>query len=98
MMERMSNEQIFERLARLGVTPDQAAEGVRRASADDDPEVHLYAVYLCDLCVQGEGGECHTPGCALWINRAPIFSLLGNPMCRRIEEYESDKNLQDERP
>ena len=28
-------------------------------------------VTLCDRCLDGEGGECHTPGCALWMNRAP---------------------------
>ena len=25
---------------------------------------------LCDLCLDGTGGECHVPGCALWLNRA----------------------------
>ena len=26
---------------------------------------------LCEACIEGAGGECHTPGCALWMNRAP---------------------------
>lgn len=26
---------------------------------------------LCTGCLAGVGGECHTPGCALWMNRAP---------------------------
>jgi hypothetical protein len=26
---------------------------------------------LCSRCLAGEGGECHVPGCALWMNRAP---------------------------
>lgn len=26
---------------------------------------------LCGACLAGEGGVCHTPGCALWMNRAP---------------------------
>jgi hypothetical protein len=51
------------------------------------PPVQLYAVYLCDLCVQGKGGECHSPGCALWISRAPDLSLVGHPMCQPIDEY-----------
>lgn len=28
-------------------------------------------VQLCQRCLAGEGGECHTPGCGLWANRAP---------------------------
>lgn len=26
---------------------------------------------LCSRCLAGEGGECHVPGCVLWMNRAP---------------------------
>lgn len=32
-------------------------------------------IYLCDLCLGGAGGECHVPGCALWLNRAPDLPL-----------------------
>lgn len=28
-------------------------------------------VTLCEPCLLGEGGECHTPGCALWMSRGP---------------------------
>jgi hypothetical protein len=31
---------------------------------------------LCNACLGGEGGECHTPGCALWMNRAPDVPVL----------------------
>ena len=30
---------------------------------------------LCHLCESGAGGECHSPGCALWMNRAPDVPL-----------------------
>lgn len=30
---------------------------------------------VCSACLDGEGGECHTPGCVLWLNRAPDLSL-----------------------
>lgn len=45
---------------------------------DQEEEVALYRVRLtlCTLCLAGAGGQCHTPGCALWINRAPDLSLL----------------------
>lgn len=28
-------------------------------------------VYLCGDCLDGTGGECHTPGCVLWMKSAP---------------------------
>lgn len=40
-----------------------------------DIAVKRYAIYLCDECVIGAGGECHTAGCAMWINRAPDIPL-----------------------
>lgn len=30
---------------------------------------------LCQRCIDGAGGECHTPGCGLWMNRAPDVPL-----------------------
>lgn len=35
-------------------------------------------VLLCGRCIAGEGGECHTPGCALWMNRAPDIPVTPN--------------------
>lgn len=32
-------------------------------------------VPLCDLCLDGAGGECHTPGCIMWLNRAPDLAI-----------------------
>lgn len=43
-----------------------------------EPEVapvRTVQIRLCDHCLDGAGGECHTPGCALWMNRAPDVSL-----------------------
>lgn len=28
-------------------------------------------IVLCNLCLNGKGGECHVPGCALWMSTAP---------------------------
>ena len=42
------------------------------------PPVRLVQLYLCDPCIDGEGGECHTPGCSLWMNRAPDLSIRHN--------------------
>ena len=37
-----------------------------------EPEVRLVVVRLCVPCIKGEGEECHTPGCALWLHRVDI--------------------------
>lgn len=43
------------------------------AAPDPDPEiaVRLVQLWLCDPCLDGAGGECHTPGCSLWMHSAP---------------------------
>ena len=33
--------------------------------------LHRVTLTLCSLCLNGEGGQCHTPGCALWLKAAP---------------------------
>lgn len=40
-------------------------------SADDDDGLQAVHLTLCHACREGAGGECHTPGCSLWMNRAP---------------------------
>ena len=50
-----------------------------------EPTLHRVELTLCSLCLDGAGGECHVPGCALWINRAPDLSLRGNPMVASID-------------
>jgi hypothetical protein len=35
------------------------------------PSLVRVTLVLCGDCLAGVGGECHTPGCALWMNRAP---------------------------
>ncbi len=32
-------------------------------------------ITLCSLCLEGAGGECHVPGCALFLNRAPELAI-----------------------
>lgn len=41
-----------------------------------EPKLHRVVVVICDLCLAGAGGECHVPGCILWLNRAPDLPLL----------------------
>lgn len=56
--------------------------------ADDEVPVKRYVIYLCDLCVGGAGGECHSPGCALWLKRAPDLALETEYMCVLVDEAE----------
>jgi hypothetical protein len=56
----------------------------------DEPTLHRVVVTLCALCIDGEGGECHTPGCALWLNRAPDLSIRDNPMVESIDGVDFD--------
>lgn len=34
-------------------------------------EIRMYKVPLCELCVEGKGEECHTPGCVMWMRKPP---------------------------
>lgn len=52
--------------------------------SEQDPKLYTVTLTLCELCLDGAGGECHTPGCALWINRAPDMSLRDHPMVSRV--------------
>ena len=36
------------------------------------PEVRRVIVNLCVACIKGEGQECHTPGCALFLHRVDL--------------------------
>ena len=36
-----------------------------------EPRLLNVEVQICELCFGGAGGECHSPGCALFLNRAP---------------------------
>jgi hypothetical protein len=43
---------------------------------------------LCELCISGAGGECHVPGCALYLNRAPDI-----PLSAAEKEREGDAGM-----
>lgn len=30
---------------------------------------------ICDQCIDGVGGECHSPGCLFWASKAPDVPL-----------------------
>jgi hypothetical protein len=55
-----------------------------------EPTVHRVVVWICDLCLDGAGGECHVPGCALFLNRAPDCTIRNNPLVESIDGVELD--------
>lgn len=34
-------------------------------------DVLEWVLPICRLCLDGRGGECHTPGCTFWVCPAP---------------------------
>ena len=48
------------------------------------------SIHICEACLNGEGQECHTPGCALFLHSVdlPIDSLL----YEILDEYEESTN------
>ncbi len=41
-------------------------------------KLKLVTMWICEACLNGEGKECHTPGCALWLHRVDL------PVDRRL--------------
>ena len=73
----MSDEPYMHILARKdadGVTAKQPRK-TPRIPPLHGLELETVTLTLCNACLDGKGGECHTPGCALWMNRAPDVSI-----------------------
>lgn len=39
------------------------------------PRLNYVEITLCDACLDGQGGECHVPGCGLWMACAPDIPI-----------------------
>ena len=35
-------------------------------------QLHTIEIQICEACLKGEGSECHTPGCALWLHKVDL--------------------------
>ena len=44
-------------------------------------------IWLCEACLNGEGKECHTPGCALFLHDSPGHPIIPE-LYEVLEEYE----------
>jgi hypothetical protein len=43
-----------------------------------EPTILRVEIAICDLCLSGAGGECHSPGCWFW-------------MCPAITKQQADR-------
>lgn len=49
---------------------------VRDAGEGEAIPLRRVEFFVCDLCLTAAGGECHVPGCAFWMQDAPVGSFL----------------------
>jgi hypothetical protein len=61
------------------ITRDPGGSNAALAGDPESPSLHKVTLTLCSLCLLGEGGQCHTPGCALWLKAAPDLPLRLEP-------------------
>jgi hypothetical protein len=56
---------------------------VSTGGAAHSPRASLHRVTLtltlCSMCLNGGGGQCHTPGCAFWMKAAPDLQVYLEP-------------------
>lgn len=54
-------------------------------------------IWLCEACLNGEGQECHTPGCALWIHNSPGLPIAPE-LYEVLQEYEEEDEKEEGKP
>jgi len=50
----------------------------------------LVKIWLCEACLNGDGDECHTPGCALCWHNSPGHSIEPK-LYEILNEYDMSK-------
>ena len=50
-------------------------------------KIKKIVIELCEACLVGEGEECHTPGCALWMHNSPGHPI-NEELYTVLDEYE----------
>lgn len=55
----------------------------------DEPTITLreITIVICRLCLDGQGSECHTPGCALYLHRVDL--PIAPEMYTVLQEWEA---------
>lgn len=55
------------------------SENAKSQTAADPIILKQIVIWICEPCLNGEGKECHTPGCALWLHRVDLPIRLARP-------------------
>jgi hypothetical protein len=63
--------------------PEQAALG---SGPDPEPTLHAVTCTVCSLCLEGAGGECHTPGCVFIYHDGPAPKTRGATLRQLLTE------------
>jgi hypothetical protein len=54
---------------------------------DSWPRLFKVECSMCEDCLDGKGGECHTPGCIFWLHRMDVLPLHRDLMSKcEVEE------------
>lgn len=43
--------------------------------ADGEWALRHVTLHICEGCIGGQGGQCHTPGCILWMHDVDAIPL-----------------------
>jgi hypothetical protein len=52
-------------------------ENKRQPDPVAEPTLHAVTCTVCSLCLEGAGGECHTPGCVFIYHDGPAPKTRG---------------------
>lgn len=70
---------------------DTASNDTLETSASTaEPTTHKVVMWMCELCIDGAGGECHVGGCAFFLNRAPDISIRHSCLVESIDGAKLD--------
>lgn len=52
-------------------------------------KIKRIAIEICEACLKGEGKECHTPGCALFLHKVDL--PIHDEVYEVLDEWEVDE-------
>jgi hypothetical protein len=72
----------------LDMAEDTDTQEHRQAdqSAPTEPTLHAITCTVCSLCLEGAGGECHTPGCVFIYHDGPAPKGRGATLRQLLTE------------
>jgi len=59
----------------------------------EEMKIKKIEIWICEACLEGQGEECHTPGCALFLHAVDF--PIGKGLYTVIAEYEELRQPED---